>query len=56
MNKFEQVSSLGHLYNEFQCIMGNGHMGPPPVDRTTDGHTAENITANSLAVGNKRCF
>ena len=62
MNKFQQVSSLGHqvslpvggvfpvrgdvaggavqkgipvqgaggfLYDEVQCIMGNGHMGPP---------------------------
>ena len=21
----------------FQCIIGNGHMGPLPVDRITDG-------------------
>ena len=26
------------LYNEVQCIMGNGHMSNP-VDRLTDGQT-----------------
>ena len=46
MNKLEQVSSDGHrmslaegrgsLYSEVECIMGNGHMGPPPgqIDTT----------------------
>ena len=29
-------------YNEVQCIIGNGHIGSPPVDRLTD--TYENIT------------
>ena len=24
---------LGELYNDVQCIMGNGHMGDPPVNR-----------------------
>ena len=29
----------GSLYGEVQCIMGNGHMGPPlPVNRMTDVH------------------
>ena len=33
------------VYSKFQCIMGNGHMGPP-VDRHT--HTGENITFPQL--------
>ena len=47
MNKFEHsqgVSCRGRggagglvsLYAEVKCIMGNGHMGPPPVNRQTD--------------------
>ena len=28
----------GFLYGEVQCIMGNGHMGPPPCDRMADRH------------------
>ena len=31
----------GSLYGEVQCVMCNGHMGPP-VNRQT--HTTENIT------------
>ena len=46
MNEFQQVSSEvqspvsyhdrvgGGLYSEGQCIMSNGHMGPP-IDRQT---------------------
>ena len=41
-NTFEQVSSDGHhmslagaMYSEVQCIMGNGNMVTPPVDRQT---------------------
>ena len=30
------------LYRNVQCIMGNGHMGPPPVARQT--HTSKNVT------------
>ena len=50
VNKSEEVSSLGHqmslrggalygggLYSEVECIMGNGHMGPP-MNRQTDKH------------------
>ena len=41
----------GGLYNEDQCIMGNGRMGPPSLypsfmDRQT--HTSENITFPQL--------
>ena len=37
----------GALYSEFQCIMGNSHIGtPPPVDRQR--HTSENITFPQL--------
>ena len=43
MNKFEHVRRLGFgdwglgvsLYDEVQCIMGNGHMGPH-VDGQTE--------------------
>ena len=31
----------GVLYNDFQCIMGIGHMGPPIPREQTD--TSENI-------------
>ena len=33
------------MYGEFQCIMGNGHMGPP-LNKMT--HTIENITFPQL--------
>ena len=36
------VPVWGCLYSEVKCIMGNGHMVPPPVDRQTD--TTKNIT------------
>ena len=33
------MSGGGGLYSEIECIMGNGHMGPPPPDRMmTDRH------------------
>ena len=52
VNKFEKVSSLvpppavelrlgpggGSLHGEVQCVMGNGHTGPPPFDRQIDRH------------------
>ena len=34
--------SGGSLYGQVQCIMGNGHMGPPPPNRMID--MIENIT------------
>ena len=52
MNKFKHVQwgplcrlvvpAWGCLYSEVKCIMGNGHMVPPPVDRQTG--TTKNIT------------
>ena len=45
MNKLEQVSIDDHQMsvagNEVQCIMANGHIGPPTLwtDRMTDRHT-----------------
>ena len=36
LNKFEHVR-WGYLGTEVQCIMGNGHMGPP-LNRHTDRH------------------
>ena len=43
MNKFEtglqscppDVTRRGCLYGDVQCIMGNGHVGTPPLDRQT---------------------
>ena len=60
VKKFEQVFSDGHkmsqargpvsgvgtLYSEIQCIMSNGHMGPPPLNRMTD--TCDNNTYPQL--------
>ena len=34
-------AEVGSLYNEIQCIMGNGHMRTPPV---VDTGATENIT------------
>ena len=45
------------LYNEVQCIMGNGHMLTPPspwTDRMTDRHDWKHyLPAASLTPGNK---
>ena len=49
LNKFEHV--WGSVYSDVQCIMGNGHMGPPSGGQT---YTAENISfATPLTGGNK---
>ena len=65
VNKLEQVCQLGHkmslawgsctergsLYGEFQFIMDNGHVGPPPPVDQKDRQTPY-LPATSLAGGN----
>ena len=54
LNKFGHFQGWGvSLYSEVQCIMGNGHMGPPshPVDRQTPVKTL--LSRREVAGGNK---
>ena len=48
----------GGLYNEVQCIMGNGHMGPSPcgeTDRLMDRHVWKHyIPVTPVAGGSKQ--
>ena len=38
MSEDKGVGLGGGLYNDVQCMMSNGHMGPSSLDRMTDGH------------------
>ena len=55
VNKFEHAfSGRGEcLYSEVQCVIGNGHIGPPHGQNDWQTDTYENITfAIPLAGGN----
>ena len=48
--------AVGGVCSEAQCIMGNGHMGPPcpsPVDRMTDTHDSKHYLPTTLLAGGR---
>ena len=45
------VPISGGLYSEVQCIMGNGYMGTPPVDRMTDKIRMKTLPSHNFVGG-----
>ena len=41
----------GSLYGEVRCIMGNGHMGPVPVDRMMDRDGLKTLPSRNFIGG-----
>ena len=45
------VPMSGGLYSEVQCIMGNGYMGTPPMDRMTNKTRVKTLPSRNFGGG-----